>query len=47
MATTEIVNIYRSLANKPTTGRQMEYVIERIETELEKRVKNAISKLLR
>lgn len=39
MATVELVQTYRRLANRPTTDRHLDYVIERIEAELVKRAK--------
>lgn len=46
MATTEIVEIFKDLANRPTvSSRQMEYTIERIEKELQRRIRSAKRKV--
>lgn len=42
MATVELVKTYKMLANRPRTDRHLEYVIQRIEQELVKRMKAAL-----
>jgi len=42
MPTVEIVQVYRDLVNRPTIDRHTEYVIQRIENELARRLKRAV-----
>ena len=42
MATVELVETYKRLANRPHTTRHLDYVIERIEKELVKRARKAL-----